>query len=155
MAGAGHAGVLFAQVLPNVLPTMLVMMTTTAGWMMLETAGLSFLGLGAQPPAADLGSLLGDGRQFMTLAPQLAALPGLVILVLVIAINLFGDGLRDRLDPRLASAAGGSAARTPIAVPPAQAPPTEQAGHAPARGDRRRPEMASTRGLSSRSGRRT
>jgi peptide/nickel transport system permease protein len=128
MAGASQVTVLFGQVLPNVMPTILVMMTTTSGWMMLETAGLSFLGLGAQPPTADLGSLLGDGRQFMTLAPHLAALPGLVILVLVIAVNLFGDGLRDRLDPRLGGTAGGSAARTPVDVAPAPAPAFEREG---------------------------
>jgi len=125
MAGAGHARVLFGQVLPNVLPTILVMLTTTTGWMMLETAGLSFLGLGAQPPTADLGNLLGYGRQFMTLAPHLALLPGLVILVLVVAINLLGDGLRDRLDPRLGSVAGDSAARTPVDAPASPLPTTE------------------------------
>jgi len=79
--------------------------TATVGWMILETAGLSFLGLGAQPPQADLGSMLGDGRQLIINAPHVAMIPGLVILVLVIGINLLGDGLRDVLDPRLKSGA--------------------------------------------------
>jgi len=114
MSGTGHLGVLFREIFPNVLPTILVMMATTSGWMMLETAGLSFLGLGAQPPTADLGSLLGEGRQFMFLAPQLGAFPGLVILLLVVSVNLLGDGLRDWLDPRHESRTEESAARTPV-----------------------------------------
>jgi peptide/nickel transport system permease protein len=73
--------------------------------MILETAGLSFLGLGAQPPTADLGSMLGDGRDLLLTAPHVAVLPGVAILVLVIGINLVGDGLRDLLDPRLAAGA--------------------------------------------------
>jgi peptide/nickel transport system permease protein len=79
--------------------------------MILETAGLSFLGLGAQPPQADLGGMLGDGRNLITVAPHVSAIPGLVILVLAIAINLVGDGLRDVLDPRLK--AGGRARAFP------------------------------------------
>jgi peptide/nickel transport system permease protein len=89
------------EVLPNLAPTLLVLMTTTLGWMVLETAGLSFLGLGAQPPQADLGSMLGEGREFLTTYPLVAVLPGLVILILVVGINLLGDALRDLLDPRM------------------------------------------------------
>src|SRR3546814_6854443 len=63
LSGASHATVLLAEVLPNVLPTIIVTMSTTVGWMILETAGLSFLGLGAQPPQADLGSMPGAGRR--------------------------------------------------------------------------------------------
>ena len=100
LAGAGRARILFGELLPNVLPVVVIMMSTNLGWMILETAGLSFLGLGAQPPMADLGSMLGTGREFLTTAPRVAILPGLVILVLVIGINLLGDGLRDLLDPR-------------------------------------------------------
>ena len=100
----GHRGpwIIAVEVLPNLVPTVLLLMTTTLGWMVLETAGLSFLGLGAQPPQADLGSMLGEGREFLTTYPRVALLPGLVILVLVAGINLFGDALRDLLDPRLA-----------------------------------------------------
>ncbi len=100
LAGHGEAAVLLRELLPNLAPTLLLLMTTTLGWMVLETAGLSFLGLGAQPPAADLGSMLGEGREFLTTYPRVAVLPGLVILLLVVGINLTGDGLRDLLDPR-------------------------------------------------------
>ena len=62
LSGKGHAGILFTEVLPNVLPVIVITMSSTVGWMILETAGLSFLGLGVQPPQADLGSMLGDGR---------------------------------------------------------------------------------------------
>ena len=101
---AGHRApwIIAVEVLPNLVPTVLLLMTTTLGWMILETAGLSFLGLGAQPPHADLGAMLGQGRELLTTYPRVAVLPGLVILVLVIGINLFGDALRDLLDPRLA-----------------------------------------------------
>jgi peptide/nickel transport system permease protein len=101
LSGAGRARILFGELLPNVLPVVVIMMSTNLGWMILETAGLSFLGLGAQPPAADLGSMLGTGREFLTTVPRVAVLPGVVILVLVVGINLVGDGLRDLLDPRL------------------------------------------------------
>ncbi len=104
LAGHGEARILLAEVLPNLAPTMLVLMTTTLGWMILETAGLSFLGLGAQPPAADLGSMLGEGREFLSVHPRVAVLPGLVILVLVVGINLLGDALRDLIDPRWSAA---------------------------------------------------
>src|SRR5690606_32671567 len=60
LSGKGHAAVLFTEVLPNVLPVIVITMSTTVGWMILETAGLSFLGLGAQPPTSDLGSMLGQ-----------------------------------------------------------------------------------------------
>ena len=110
LAGHGEPAILAREVLPNLAPTLLLLMTTTLGWMVLETAGLSFLGLGAQPPAADLGSMLGEGREFLTTYPRVAVLPGLVILVLVVGINLVGDGLRDLLDPRW-SPPGSSAQR--------------------------------------------
>jgi peptide/nickel transport system permease protein len=101
LGGAGPGRILLRELLPNVLPLVVIMMSTNLGWMILETAGLSFLGLGAQPPVADLGSMLGAGREFLTTVPRVAVLPGLVILFLVVGINLVGDGLRDLLDPRL------------------------------------------------------
>lgn len=106
MAGAGDAGLLAGEILPNVLPVVVVMMTTTLGWMVLETAGLSFLGLGAQPPQADLGSMLGAGREYLPIVPRLTLAPGLVIVALVLGINLAGDALRDLLDPRRDPSAG-------------------------------------------------
>ncbi|MGF1623139.1 MAG: dipeptide/oligopeptide/nickel ABC transporter permease/ATP-binding protein [Rhodomicrobiaceae bacterium] len=105
LSGASHPVILFREVLPNVLPTIVVTMSTTVGWMILETAGLSFLGLGAQPPQADLGSMLGEGRKLLFTAPHVSVIPGLMIFVLVMSINLVGDGVRDVLDPRLKSGA--------------------------------------------------
>ncbi len=105
LCGFSDLRIIAAELFPNVLPVIVITMSTTLGWMILETAGLSFLGLGAQPPQADLGSMLGDGRKLIINAPHVATLPGLVILFLVIGTNLLGDGLRDVLDPRLKSGA--------------------------------------------------
>lgn len=103
ISGQSDLSILFTELLPNVMPVIIITISTTVGWMILETAGLSFLGLGAQPPQADLGSMLGEGRKVMITAPHEATIPGLVIFFLVIGINLLGDGLRDILDPRLKS----------------------------------------------------
>jgi len=105
LSGMRDGRILFGELLPNVLPVIFITISTTVGWMILETAGLSFLGLGAQPPQADLGSMLGDGRKLILTAPHVATLAGLVILVVVIGINLTGDGLRDVLDPYLRAGA--------------------------------------------------
>ncbi len=115
LSGESPARVLFSEILPNVMPVIVITVSTTLGWMILETAGLSFLGLGAQPPQADLGSMLGEGRKLMFVAPHVTVLPGLVIFILVMAINLTGDALRDVLDPRLrAGVLGRPAPRTQI-----------------------------------------
>ena len=121
LAGHGEWRIVGSEVLPNLTPVLLVLMTTTLGWMVLETAGLSFLGLGAQPPRADLGSMLGEGRAFLTTYPRVALLPGLVILLLVVGINLLGDALRDLTDPRMRTAtpAGGGDTRAHAAAAPA------------------------------------
>ena len=103
LSGKSNPQILFGEVLPNVLPVIVITMSTTVGWMILETAGLSFLGLGAQPPQADLGSMLGEGRKVLFTSPHVSIMPGLMILLLVMSINLFGDGVRDVLDPRLKS----------------------------------------------------
>jgi peptide/nickel transport system permease protein len=113
LSGYGSGRVLALEILPNVLPAIVIMMSTTIGWMILETAGLSFLGLGAQPPRADLGSMLGEGRQVLTTAPHVAVIPGLVIFLVVVAINLLGDGLRDVLDPRLSASGDEGAVSEP------------------------------------------
>ncbi|HLW26482.1 MAG TPA: dipeptide/oligopeptide/nickel ABC transporter permease/ATP-binding protein [Kiloniellales bacterium] len=105
LSGKSRAAILFTEILPNVLPIIVITMSTTIGWMILETAGLSFLGLGAQPPQADLGSMLGDGRSVLFNAPHVAIIPGVLIFLLVMSINLLGDGIRDVLDPRLKSGA--------------------------------------------------
>jgi peptide/nickel transport system permease protein len=93
--------ILFREILPNVMPVIIVTMSTTVGWMITETAGLSFLGLGAQPPTSDWGAMLGAGRDFITRAPHVMLVPGSAIFVVVISLNFLGDGLRDALDPRL------------------------------------------------------
>jgi peptide/nickel transport system permease protein len=80
---------------------MVVFASLNVGWMITETAGLSFIGLGAQPPTADWGSMLADGRAFITVAPHIALIPGMAIFLLVLGLNLIGDGLREALDPRL------------------------------------------------------
>ena len=117
LSGESPTRVLFSEILPNVMPVIVITVSTTLGWMILETAGLSFLGLGAQPPQADLGSMLGVGRKLMYVAPHVTVLPGLVIFALVMAINLTGDALRDVLDPRLrAGVLGRPAPRTQIRI---------------------------------------
>jgi peptide/nickel transport system permease protein len=100
--GASDAHILLREVLPNITGPLLVFLTLNVGALIVETAGLSFIGLGAQPPTADLGTMLADGRQFMMTAPHVAAIPGVAVLVLVWGLNMIGDGLRDMLDPLLA-----------------------------------------------------
>jgi peptide/nickel transport system permease protein len=127
LCGMSNPRIIAREIFPNVLPVIVITMSTTLGWMILETAGLSFLGLGAQPPQADLGSMLGDGRKLIVTAPHVATIPGLVILLLVIGTNLLGDGLRDVLDPRLKS---GALAR-PMAVTAVDASAGRPAAGAP------------------------
>ena len=98
--GATNFHIIARQILPNVLPTALVAASLNVGWMITETAGLSFIGLGAQPPTADWGTMLADGRAVITVAYHVGTLPGIAILALVIGTNLIGEGLRDALDPR-------------------------------------------------------
>lgn len=105
LAGLSDAKIILTEILPNVLPVIVIAMSTTVGWMILETAGLSFLGLGSQPPQADLGSMLGEARNALITNPHTSIVPGVMILIIVMAINLLGDGVRDALDPRLKSGA--------------------------------------------------
>ena len=128
LSGKSHLRILTSEILPNVMPVIVITMSTTVGWMILETAGLSFLGLGAQPPQADLGSMLGNGRRVLFSAPHVAVVPGVVIFLLVMSINLLGDGIRDVLDPRLKSGAlSRPAARTAVTGRPDEAPVREGA----------------------------
>lgn len=101
-AGAGRLRLMFDTVLRNCTAPILVQATLGFSSAVLEAAALGFLGLGAQPPTAEWGTMLASSRDFMDNAPWLVTLPGLAILVTVMAINLLGDGLRDALDPRLA-----------------------------------------------------
>lgn len=105
LGGMSNFRIMLSEVFPNVLPTIIIAMSTTVGWMILETAGLSFLGLGSQPPQADLGSMLGEARSALITNPYTSVVPGVMILIVVMAINLLGDGIRDALDPRLKSGA--------------------------------------------------
>jgi peptide/nickel transport system permease protein len=105
LAGMGHTRIIVIELLPNVLPVIIIAMSTTVGWMILETAGLSFLGLGSQPPQADLGSMLGEARSALISHPHTSIVPGIMIFLIVMSINLLGDGVRDALDPRLRSGA--------------------------------------------------
>jgi peptide/nickel transport system permease protein len=99
--GAPHTRVIFRHILPNTLSPLIVAATLDVGWMIMAAAGLSFLGLGAQPPTAEWGVMLSTGRQFIRNAPHLSILPGSAIFLVVLALNFLGDGLRDALDPRL------------------------------------------------------
>ena len=105
LSGMSNAKIIINEILPNVFPVIVVAMSTRVGWMILETAGLSFLGLGSQPPQADLGSMLGEARAAIITSPHTSVVPGVMILIIVMAINLVGDGIRDVLDPRLKSGA--------------------------------------------------
>jgi peptide/nickel transport system permease protein len=98
--GAGDAVILRRHILPHLLSPVIVAFSLDVGVKILATAGLSFLGLGTQPPTADWGSMLATARQFVVLRPHVALLPGLAIFVVVLALNLVGDALRDFLDPR-------------------------------------------------------
>ena len=100
--GAGDPVILGRHILPHLLSPVIVAFSLDVGFKILATAGLSFLGLGTQPPTADWGSMLATGRQFVILSPHVALLPGLAIFVVVLALNLVGDALRDLLDPRTA-----------------------------------------------------
>ncbi|MCR9275601.1 MULTISPECIES: dipeptide/oligopeptide/nickel ABC transporter permease/ATP-binding protein [Mameliella] len=105
LAGLSNSRIILTEILPNVIPVIVIAMSTTIGWMILETAGLSFLGLGSQPPQADLGSMLGEARSALITNPHTSVVPGVMILIIVMSINLLGDGVRDALDPRLKSGA--------------------------------------------------
>ena len=101
VAGAGLARLMFVTVLPNCLPPLIVQATLGFSTAMLDMAALGFLGMGAQPPTPEWGTMLADAREFILRAWWVVTFPGLAILVTVLAINLMGDGLRDALDPKL------------------------------------------------------
>ena len=101
--GARDAVILGRHVVPHLVSPVIVAFSLDVGAKILITAGLSFLGLGTQPPTADWGSMLATGRQFAILSPHVALLPGLAIFAIVLALNVVGDALRDVLDPRTAA----------------------------------------------------
>ena len=102
MAGASTARILARHVLPNIAGPLMVVATSEFGLMILFAAGLSFLGLGIQPPAPSWGSIMSAGRQYVERAWWLTVFPGIGLFTLVLCVNLLGDALRDRLDPRSA-----------------------------------------------------
>ncbi len=102
VVGEGHLYIAFRQILPNCLSPVIIQATISLGVEMLVLAALSFLGLGAPPPTPDWGADLNLAREHMETLPYLAIFPGLAISFAVLSFNLFGDGLRDILDPRLA-----------------------------------------------------
>lgn len=100
--GAGDWYIIFKHILPNCLSPLIVQVTLGIGAAILETAGLSFLGLGAQPPTPEWGTMLAQAKDFIRTAPWTLMFPGFAITMVVVAFNLMGDGLRDMLDPRTA-----------------------------------------------------
>jgi peptide/nickel transport system permease protein len=98
--GAGNGRLLGRHLLPNVLPPLLVYTSTLVGMMIVASAGLSFLGLGLQPPTPDWGVMVGNGRLVLYRAAHVATIPGIVIVIAALAFNFVGDGLREALDPR-------------------------------------------------------
>lgn len=99
--GASRRRIVFSHILPNVAPPLIVAATLNLSIVILVEAGLSFLGLGTQPPAPSWGGMISRGRQYMTIAPWLVVFPGLAIMLAVLGFNLLGDGLRETLDPKL------------------------------------------------------
>jgi dipeptide transport system permease protein len=101
VTGAGPIRLMIKEILPNCLPPLIVQATLGISTAILDAAALGFLGLGAQPPLPEWGTMLADAREFVLRAWWVVTFPGLAILITVLAFNLLGDGLRDALDPRL------------------------------------------------------
>lgn len=99
--GANNFIIIFRHVLPNILSPIIIQASMRLATAILSAAGLSFLGLGAQPPSPEWGAMLSSGRDFLFNAPHMALFPGMMISFLVLGLNLLGDGLRDALDPRM------------------------------------------------------
>jgi peptide/nickel transport system permease protein len=100
-AGESDASILFRYLLPNSMAPIIIQTSLRMATVLLTAAGLSFLGLGVQPPEAEWGAMLSTARPYLITAPHVATFPGLAIMLVVMGFNLFGDGLRDSLDPRL------------------------------------------------------
>ena len=99
--GCSRLRVAVRHVLPNMLPPLLIQSSLTVAAAIIAEASLSFLGLGQQPPAPSWGSMLNAAQRYLSQAPWMALYPGLMIFVVVMALNVVGDGLRDALDPRV------------------------------------------------------
>ncbi|KSV84921.1 Dipeptide transport system permease protein DppC [compost metagenome] len=101
VAGAGHGRLMFKTILPNCMAPLIVQATLSFSSAILDAAALGFLGMGAQPPTPEWGTMLAEAREFISSHWWVVTLPGIAILITVLAINLMGDGLRDALDPKL------------------------------------------------------
>ena len=101
VTGHSHLSIIGREILPNIIQAVFVLATLRIGYMIIMEASLSFLGLGIPPHIPAWGSMVAAGRDYMLVAPWVSTVPGLAIVILVLSINLFGEGLRDILDPRL------------------------------------------------------
>ncbi len=99
ISGTRGSLIIWKHILPNTIPHIAILASLDMGWVILHISGLSFLGLGVQPPTPEWGAMLNDGRPFFRSHPALMIYPGLMILLVVLAFNLLGDALRDALDP--------------------------------------------------------
>ncbi|KGA96139.1 diguanylate cyclase [Alkalihalobacillus alcalophilus ATCC 27647 = CGMCC 1.3604] len=99
--GASDFRIIFKHILPNVTSPLIVQTTLSIATAILTASGLSFIGLGAQPPSPEWGAMLSDGRSYLYQAGHVALFPGMMIVIVVLAFNIFGDGLRDALDPKM------------------------------------------------------
>jgi ABC-type dipeptide/oligopeptide/nickel transport system permease subunit len=99
--GAGNWRIMVRHLIPNCLPPIIVLITLQLGTAILAEAGLSFLGIGIQPPQAAWGAMVNDGYKYLLTTPVLSFAPGVAIMLVVFSFNVAGDGLRDALDPRL------------------------------------------------------
>jgi len=99
--GATGFHLMRTAILPNVVPYIIVAFSINVGYLILEAASLSFLGLGAQPPSPEWGAMLAENRNYLTIAPHTVLIPGIAIFLVIIGLNLFGDALRDAFDVRL------------------------------------------------------
>ena len=101
--GATNIWIMFTQILPNVLTPLIILFSQQIGFIILMEAGLSFLGLGVQPPTPSWGSMIAESRQYLTIAPWTVLAPGIILMITVLGFNFLGDGLRDVLDPKTKS----------------------------------------------------
>jgi peptide/nickel transport system permease protein len=100
-SGASNFRIMLKHIVPNIAAPVIVAATLDVGWMIMAGAGMSFLGLGAQPPTAEWGLMLSNGSDYIRSAPHLAIFAGLAISLIVLALNFLGDGIRDALDPKV------------------------------------------------------
>ncbi len=99
--GASNARIIMEHIIPNLVGSIIVLSTVGIASAVTMVAALSFLGMGAQPPTAEWGLMLSEGRNYITSDPHMTIIPGAVLALFVLGLNLMGDGLRDTLDPRL------------------------------------------------------